>query len=235
MYGKDFCKIYNELGWNYYSETFGEQLKIWLKNMGVNPVSFLDIGCGTGVLCRIMRDMGLKIKGIDLSKNMIEIAKKNCPGANFVVADMVTYQPEEKVDLVTCTCDALNHLSDISLVDTMIHNVFNYITPGGYFIFDILNGQEGHDETPFELAKDGDRRILLQITKNRQITTLHVYTYEGENLLHEEKVVETFYEPSLISDILLSAGFDNITCNDSLNPTHPGHGTALFFTAQKPL
>ena len=31
MYSKAFCKVYNEFGWNYFPEAFGEQLLIWLE------------------------------------------------------------------------------------------------------------------------------------------------------------------------------------------------------------
>ena len=30
MYSDVFCKVYNEFGWNYYPEAFGEQLLKWL-------------------------------------------------------------------------------------------------------------------------------------------------------------------------------------------------------------
>ena len=30
-YSDVFCKVYNEFGWNYYPEIFGEQLLQWLK------------------------------------------------------------------------------------------------------------------------------------------------------------------------------------------------------------
>ena len=29
MYSDVFCKVYNEFGWNYYPEAFGQQLLLW--------------------------------------------------------------------------------------------------------------------------------------------------------------------------------------------------------------
>ena len=52
MYSDVFCKVYNEFGWNYYPEAFGEQLLQWLKNHHVPVRTALDLACGTGVLCR---------------------------------------------------------------------------------------------------------------------------------------------------------------------------------------
>ncbi|MBR5337565.1 MAG: class I SAM-dependent methyltransferase [Lachnospiraceae bacterium] len=234
MYGKDFCRVYNEFGWNYYPEAFGEQLGIWLLGHPLPGKTALDIGCGTGVLCRILKEMGFKVTGIDLSEDMIDIARNAGSGIDFEVADMVTYRPEGSVDLVTCTGDALNHLSDISYVERMIGNVYGFISPGGYFVFDVLNGREGRSDEPFELERRGDVRVVLQITREGCVTTLHVSTYKENELLFEEKVVETFYEPDSIRELLRSAGFEDITCEDSLNPVSSGHGTTLFFTARHP-
>ena len=35
MYSDVFCKVYNEFGWNYYPEIFGEQLLEWLRRNDV--------------------------------------------------------------------------------------------------------------------------------------------------------------------------------------------------------
>ena len=49
--------------------------------------SVLDLGCGTGALCAALKEEGLEVTGSDLSKRMLEIAKKKNPGINFVLSD----------------------------------------------------------------------------------------------------------------------------------------------------
>ena len=65
MYSDIFCKVYNEFGWNYYPEIFGQQLLEWLCRRGLSPKNALDLGCGTGVLCRILKDAGMEAMGMD--------------------------------------------------------------------------------------------------------------------------------------------------------------------------
>ena len=48
MYSDVFCKVYNEFGWNYYPEIFGQQLLQWLKQENLQPQTALDLACGTG-------------------------------------------------------------------------------------------------------------------------------------------------------------------------------------------
>ena len=62
MYSDVFCKVYNEFGWNYYPEIFGEQLLLWLKQKDLQPKTALDMACGTGILCKILQESGIRAK-----------------------------------------------------------------------------------------------------------------------------------------------------------------------------
>lgn len=235
MYGKEFCKVYNEFGWNYYPEAFGAQLKEWLPLNNFNPKTMLDIGCGTGILCSIMEEMGLDTIGIDLSKEMIRVAKDNYPSLKFEAANMITYKPDCNMDLVTCTGDALNHLLCLDDVNKVLENVYSYLTPGGSFIFDILNGQEGHEDEPFELDYSDTVKCIFRITKesgNR--ITLRTAIYENNEFSFEEQIVEQYYNPQDLIDSMTRIGYINITCSDQLLPGEPGHGTTWFITGRKP-
>ena len=47
MYSDVFCKVYNEFGWNYYPEVFGQQLLKWLEREKIRVSTSLDLACGT--------------------------------------------------------------------------------------------------------------------------------------------------------------------------------------------
>ena len=114
MYSDVFCKVYNEFGWNYYPEIFGEQLLEWLRRNDVKPRNAMDLACGTGILCEILHKSGIQASGMDFSAGMIDIARSRNPEIHYDVADMITYRPEKQFDLVTCTGDAINHISDLA-------------------------------------------------------------------------------------------------------------------------
>ncbi len=48
----------------------------------------LDVGCGAGVKSKYLTGKGLNVTGIDFSEKLIEIAKREVPGAQFHVMDM---------------------------------------------------------------------------------------------------------------------------------------------------
>lgn len=234
MYSDIFCKVYNELGWNYYPEAFGQQLLQWLKENNVTPKSSLDLACGTGILCEILHGNGIKASGMDYSAGMIEIARTGTSEIRYEVADMITYRPDKQFDLVTCTGDALNHISNLADIETIFQNVYAYTSDGGYFIFDVLNEQEVSESDPFELDYEENSRIWFQMTRpTENRVNLKIRMLENGQQVFEENIRETIYDPQDICERLVKCGFRLIKCGRSLidHPERPG--TTWFVIAQK--
>lgn len=235
MYSDVFCKIYNELGWNYYPEIFGGILLQWLGRTGARVEKAMDLGCGTGVLCRILREAGIRADGMDLSSGMIRIARENDPEGTYHVADMVRFLPDERYDLVTCTGDALNHIPERSDIDRIFGNVYEFMNPGGYFLFDILNEREVSTSEPFEMDFTESIRVWFQMTRPEdRLVNLKVRVYENGELSFEENIRETIHDPQVICRMLMQRGFRVLRCADRLLEDGENHGTTWFVVAQKP-
>ena len=233
MYSDVFCKVYNEFGWNYYPEIFGQQLLIWLEQNGIRPGTAMDLACGTGVLCRILKDSGMDAAGMDFSSGMIDIARENNPDIPFDVADMITYRPEKQFDLVTCTGDAVNHIPELTDVQKIFDNVYAYTAPGGYFVFDILNENEVSTSEPFEMDFTETVRVWFQMTRpGEKKVNLKIRVYENGELQFEENIRETIHDPAVICDLLRNSGFQVLRCADRLlEENNPG--TTWFVVAKK--
>ena len=234
MYSDVFCKVYNELGWNYYPEIFGQQLLTWLERKGLRPQSSLDMGCGTGILCQILHRSGIPaVAGMDLSEGMIRIAKENGPEIDYAVADLVTYRPDRTFDLVTCTGDALNHIENLGDVRQIFRNVHDCLNPGGYFIFDILNENEISTSEPFEMDFTETVRVWFQMTQPEAgKVNLKIRVFEKGTLQFEENIRETVHDPAVICEMLRDCGFSPVTCADRLLEDD-NHGTTWFVIAKK--
>ena len=235
MYSDVFCKVYNEFGWNYYPEAFGQQLLTWLERQDKKPGTALDLGCGTGILCEILHRSGIRVRGMDFSAGMIEIARKGSPEIIYEVADMITYCPSETFDLVTCTGDALNHIRQSSDIRRIFQNVFRYTSPGGYFIFDILNEKEVSTGEPFEMDFGDDILVWFQMTQpEKKQVNLKIRVFQNGQLQFEENIRETIHDPDMICQLLIECGFQVLTCGDRLLEDSL-HGTTWFVVAQKPV
>ena len=235
MYSDVFCKVYNEFGWNYYPEIFGQQLLAWMENRGWKPESAMDLGCGTGILCQLLHQNGIRAAGMDLSDGMIAIARAGTPGISYEVADMITFCPRETYDLVTCTGDALNHIGDLTDVEKIFGNVYQFLNPGGYFVFDILNSQEVSDSEPFEMDFSDTVRVWFQMTRpGENQVNLKIRVWEAGELEFEENIRETVHNPEKICELLQKTGFTVVSCADRLLEDS-GHGTTWFLVARKDL
>jgi ubiquinone/menaquinone biosynthesis C-methylase UbiE len=78
--------------------------KITLSMMGdVKGKRILDAGCGPGKEVKILSEMGAEVVGMDISKEMLKIAKKNCEDveANFILGNIEqTEFPDHELDII---------------------------------------------------------------------------------------------------------------------------------------
>jgi len=90
----------------------------------------LDVGCGTGGLCRVLADRGAAVHGIDFSAEMIEAARAKYPELVFEVADGQSYETDRRFDAVLSNA-ALHWMTD---PEGVVRAVRNVLVPGGRFV-----------------------------------------------------------------------------------------------------
>lgn len=236
MYGSAFCRAYNEFGWNVYPEVFAGQLLEWLRRRGITAESCLDLGCGTGVLCEQLARAGIRTLGVDLSPGMIAIARERAPELDFRVGDMTAFQPEERVDLVTCTGDAVNHLFSPEDLRRMFRNAADVLRDGGWLVFDLLREEEVPDGEPFTLDYSDSVSAVFRTARDREdVIHLTVSVFENGELRTREDIQEKVHPPALIRSLLRESGFRVEQFADSLLPESGSHGTTWFVAARKAL
>ena len=234
MYGSLFCRVYNEFGWNVYPEVFAGQLLRRLTRERAAVRTALDLGCGTGVLCRILAENGVEARGVDLSGDMIAIARENAPSLRFETADMVSYRPTERFDLVTCTGDALNHIFDPADIQRIFDNVWSCLTPGGYFVFDLLGEGEIPDDEPFVLDySDTVRAVFRTVRENGGVVHLHIEVFENGTLSFAEDILEKLHDVDGICSMLRHSGFILEECAHRLLEDEGADAAAWFIIARK--
>lgn len=101
----------------------------------------IDAGCGNGWIVRRLRgSVGcLGATGVDGSAGMIAKARALDPLGRYVIADLPTWQPPARVDLVV-SMEVLYYLDDPVVLLRQIAT--NWLKPGGYAVFGIEHYQE---------------------------------------------------------------------------------------------
>ncbi|KKQ80612.1 MAG: S-adenosyl-L-methionine-dependent methyltransferase [Parcubacteria group bacterium GW2011_GWC2_38_7] len=70
----------------------------------------LDVGCGGGQDSKYLFEQGYSVFGVDVSKEMIKLAKKYSPKTEFAVADVMSLPARIKYEGIWC-CRVFHHIS----------------------------------------------------------------------------------------------------------------------------
>ncbi|WP_026450683.1 class I SAM-dependent methyltransferase [Aequorivita capsosiphonis] len=148
------AKIYQEkfMILDLYNDTYDSFLDLMQ-----NPnSSVLEIGCGPGNITNYLlsKNANLKIKGIDISENMIELAKKNNPTAEFEVMDCREIDSlNTKFDAVICGF-CIPYLSQ-SDCEKLIADCKNLLNNAGILYLSFVAGD--YKDSGFISGSSGDR------------------------------------------------------------------------------
>ncbi len=117
----------------------------------------LDVGCGTGFHSIELAKRGYKVMGVDLSPEMVEIARskaKDFPNVSFLQADATKLGFFEEFDAAIAMYGVISYfISDTELL-SFLGSVRRALKPGAVFVFDTWNligvhGKRVYYETPF--------------------------------------------------------------------------------------
>lgn len=64
------------------------------------PSKLLDCGCGSGLISKELKELGYDVTGVDLSKEMLELFKKNNLGMKYIYSNLLFLRVDEKFDII---------------------------------------------------------------------------------------------------------------------------------------
>jgi ubiquinone/menaquinone biosynthesis C-methylase UbiE len=92
--------------------------------------SLLDVACGTGLHLKHLRD-DFSCTGVDVSKSMLKIARKNAKGVTFKEADMKTLRLGKQFDVITCLLSSIGYVKTTASLEKTIRNFSKHLKKGG--------------------------------------------------------------------------------------------------------
>lgn len=142
----------------------------FIAQLGAKPLSLLqpqtgerilDLGCGNGNLTAQIAAAGAIPTGIDLSENMIKLAKEHYPELDIQVSDATQYRTDSHFDAVFSNA-AIHWIKDAPAV---ARTIWHALREGGRFVA--------------EFAGSGNISILTDAIK--QELESHGYEWEGRD------------------------------------------------------
>ncbi|MFI0374192.1 class I SAM-dependent methyltransferase [Actinomadura sp. 1N219] len=117
-----------------------------------------DVGCGPGHTTALLRELGADAFGIDLSPAMIEIARREHPGARFEVGSMTDLElPDDSLAGVLAWW-SLIYIPD-EAVPGVLGQFHRVLRPGGVLAVGFHVG----DESKIETSADGDQPVQAYV------------------------------------------------------------------------
>jgi SAM-dependent methyltransferase len=227
----------------------------WLADHDRVPDTALDIATGTGAAALELVRHGVQVSGIDLSNEMLEVARSNAAAGgvhvSFNPGDVRSFSIPTPVELVSCFYDSLNYLlTEQDLLETF-RSVHAALIPGGWFVFDIntlLRYSTAWNNATEVAYLDATTLVIYRSTFDPATgispLTLTVFERESEDGEHwrrwDEQHDERGYPLSDVQGLLTVAGFKDVSI-EQLNermmalegPASERSNRAVFF-CQKP-
>jgi SAM-dependent methyltransferase len=234
---------------------YGEWLG-WLEaywEVNGRPSTVVDLGCGTGTIAIPLAQAGLHVTGIDLSGDMLAVARHKEASARSELhipgdvlwqqGDMREWTLDHPVDTVLSLCDCLNYLLTEEDLLRAFRSTYEGLTAGGTFLFDMHHANQLDEYMRLEpfFLDDDDVSYIWTCTLDEATTAIaHRLVFflpdEGDRYA---RVVENHrqraYPEAAVRRLLAEAGFTQVAsyADFTFEPVDEDSTLRMFFAARR--
>ena len=207
------------------------------------PKSILELGCGTGVHTKLLADRGHSLHAIDLSSNMLEVAKKRIEDVDqadrlkFNVGDARDYRAGKKFDVVLSLFHVASYQATNGDFEKFILTAKEHLNPGGILLFDFWHKPAVLFEKPELRVKRCESKIghLVRIAEpklhiERDIVDVNYQIFisdekKSDYQTFREKHVMRYFSCDFVLKVLGKHGFGSIHFEEWLSKERPTRKT----------
>ncbi len=191
-----------------------------LEQEGLRPRTAADLACGTGSVARILAEKGLQVIGVDLSEEMLTVARQKAEGDEhapwFICQSLQRLHLYRGVDLAVCALDSMNYITNPQDCARAIQRIYRALNPGGIFIFDV-NTPEKLRAMDGQVFLDEDEDVYCvwrgEFDEETRICSYGMDLFQRRGALWErsfEEHLEYAYSRDELVGYLKDAGFTSI-------------------------
>lgn len=248
FYSKYYDLLYRDK--DYESES--DYISSLIKKHHPDAKNIIDFGCGTGKHDFCLAKKGFEVLGTDLSKSMIDEAKRNAPNnlqnkLSFEVGNFTNYDAGKKFDVAVSLFHVLSYQTNNQDLISCISNAKKHLNTNGIFIFDFWYGPAVLTDPPVVRVKRiADKEIeVLRIAEpeihfQRNVVDVnyevHVKKLDDSSIqiIKEKHPMRYFFLPEL-EYFLSQEGFKIVSVNEWLNfsPLLPKSWNGLIICSLK--
>jgi SAM-dependent methyltransferase len=200
--------------------------------------TLLELACGTGAILKLLAK-SYDVVGLDVSRQMLSIAREKLPHVRFYRKDMVRFDLEKKFDVVICVFDSINHVLHFADWKKIFRNAARHLQEDGLFLFDI-NTQaklERLISAPTWVHKFGRNLEFINVTAGRRgIANWNIRVFEhrrgNKYGLFEEDINEISFPVKKIRASLRKQ-FTTVKVVDALGRKPSSKSDRLYFICKR--
>ena len=210
-------KIYTEAKiYDLYNSQNRSDINFYVSRAAEIGGPILDLACGTGILSLPIAERGLDVYGIDLSPEMIDLARLKAEGRNnikYTLADITDFSLCLKFKMIFLGYNTICHLKDYKTFKNMLESVKKYLLSDGLFFLDCFipdpkflyrNSLKKYPVYHYKELKIFEQNEYDSFTQINKITRF--YIYKGEQWI--EKMELKQYYPQEVKALLELGGFN---------------------------
>ena len=198
--------------------------------------TWLDVACGTGRHLEYLR-RHYAVTGIDVSPEMLRIARRRLPGIRLLRRDMRTFRLGTSFDVVSCLYSAIGHLNTQRDLEATIANFARHAKPGGVVLVEPWIDPSDFRTGYVHLVSHPSPELTvvrMSVSSRRGVHSVVRYHYligkAGRGIEHfEERDVGLLVPRTRVLEIMRKAGLASRFIREGLTP-----GRGLFVGVKGP-
>ncbi len=169
----DQRRLYGDLAWTWpiisppehYVEEAEQFLKVIQEHARIEAKTLLDLGCGGG-----HNDFTLKkhfdVTGIDVSPEMLALARRLNPDVTYALGDMRTVRLDKTFDAVLIA-DSINYMLTVEDLRAAFVTAFVHLKPGGVFCTFAEETVERFEQNSIRYSTETRGDVEITLVENR--------------------------------------------------------------------
>jgi ubiquinone/menaquinone biosynthesis C-methylase UbiE len=190
-----------------------------------NGNDLLDVGCGTGKHLRYLRN-DFNCVGVDISEDMLRVAKKNVPGVRFIRANMSDFRIGKRFDAILCLFSSIGYLRTREEITKTVYNFSKHLKEGGVLIVEPWFRKSDWRKGSIHIRNYESRSLIIARVGYSQARRGFSVTDERYLIAEKNKGISyvedhqtmRFFEPDSTFRIMRRAGLNPQFAKTSLMP-----------------
>lgn len=238
-YAQDLAHVH-DAGFGGFARDTAPAVLARLRDAGIDAGVVVDLGCGSGILAAELAAAGYDVVGVDLSADLLAIARERAPGADLRHGSIY--------DAELPPCAAVTALGEIlsygfdpragrAAAQALLHRIGDALAPGGLLLFDVVTpGREPADGRR-TFAEGDDWVLTLDAAQDDGVLTRRITTFrrDGDHWRRADELHRLWtWAVEDVLDDLAAAGFTDARCLDGYGPGHRFPPGWTGFSARRP-